>query len=433
MFFLTQKKSMIDNSIDFRIEAELHNVIIASNLQHDIYTQIEMIDLTTRELAILRVLRPVLKENLATLVENFYGNLQKEPALQRIIQDNSTFDRLKQTLSKHVGEMFDGVIDEAFVNKRQRIASVHARIGLAPKWYMCAFQDLLNSFFHIIENIPYSIKERFEILKAISKILNLEQQIVLELYEDEYERALMQKTEAQMAIVQSVRANSSALSEVAGETNDAIVSIADVLEALKKMSDHNNALSNEVVQSANEEQQRLLTTEENSTELQQTMQLVKQDIDELNDLNHQINDIASLIANIARETNLLSLNASIEAARAGEHGKGFAVVASEVRKLSESTAKAVATVNEIVSKSIHKTKHIAEASSSLSALVETSNEDIRTTATSFETIAKRMEALRQSSDTLFNSVDDLNANIAAIQQNTDRIHIASVNLVEECK
>ena len=163
------------------------------------------------------------------------------------------------------------------------------------------------------------------------------------------------------------------------------------------------------------------------------MQLVKQDIDELNDLNHQINDIASLIANIASETNLLSLNASIEAARAGEHGKGFAVVASEVRKLSESTTKAVATVNEIVSKSIHKTKHIAEASSSLSALVETSNEDIRTTATSFETIAKRMEALRQSSDTLFNSVDDLNANIAAIQQNTDRIHTASVNLVAECQ
>ncbi|WP_010290308.1 globin-coupled sensor protein [Kurthia massiliensis] len=433
MFFLTKKRPTIDDSMELHIEVEIPNVTIASNLQRDIYTQIEMIDLTTRELAILRVMRPVLKENLATLVENFYGNLQKEPALQRIIQDNSTFDRLKQTLSKHVGEMFDGVIDESFVNKRQRIASVHARIGLAPKWYMCAFQDLLNSFFHIVENIPYSVGERFNILKAISKILNLEQQIVLELYENEYERALMQKTEAQTTIVQSVRTNSSALSEVAAETNDAIVSIADVLEALKKMSDHNNALSNEVVQSANEEQQRLLTTEENSTELQQTMQLVKQDIDELNDLNHQINDIASLIANIASETNLLSLNASIEAARAGEHGKGFAVVASEVRKLSESTTKAVATVNEIVSKSIHKTKHIAEASSSLSALVETSNEDIRTTATSFETIAKRMEALRQSSDTLFNSVDDLNANITAIQQNTDRIHTASVNLVAECQ
>ncbi len=73
----------------------------------------------------------------------------------------------------------------------------------------------------------------------------------------------------------------------------------------------------------------------------ETIQILKQQTNE-------IGSLTDMIVSIASQTNLLALNASIEAARAGENGKGFAVVADEVRKLAEESHAAVEQISRHV-------------------------------------------------------------------------------------
>ena len=95
--------------------------------------------------------------------------------------------------------------------------------------------------------------------------------------------------------------------------------------------------------------------ESTSVKVNEILTVLNQAISDSDSVN-QVNSLTDDILSIARQTNMLALNASIEAARAGEAGKGFAVVAAQISQLasaSQEAANRIQEINSVVTSAVH--------------------------------------------------------------------------------
>lgn len=136
--------------------------------------------------------------------------------------------------------------------------------------------------------------------------------------------------------------------------------------------------------------------------MESAMSSKTQMLEKVQSLNHftiELQQMASDVASIAWQTNLLAINAAIEAAHAGENGRGFSVLAQEVRKLSAlsgDTGKRITEKVSLINAAIVETRESAEASNL---------EESRSMASSQDTITTVLNQLRLVTDTLVASTD----------------------------
>ena len=139
----------------------------------------------------------------------------------------------------------------------------------------------------------------------------------------------------------------------------------------------------------------------------------------------------SVISGIARQTNLLAMNAAIEAAHAGEAGKGFSVVADEIRKLSENSSVQTKTIGSQLKTIQDSVDQIVSASRSSQEVLRSVAESISKTDELVQEISGAMSEQLEGSAQINEALSVLNNNSSQVRQSSEEMNKGNEAILRE--
>ncbi len=237
-----------------------------------------------------------------------------------------------------------------------------------------------------------------------------------------------------------LRENSESTLESIGQVD---VAVHDIAQSATEQSDETKNATDSVKEigvMVEETKEKTLQLKENSQSMQDSSKKAGVILKELGEVNEktksavdamyeqtaqtshsadQIAKASELIASIATQTNLLSLNASIEAARAGDAGRGFAVVAGEIGSLASQTADTTKEINDIIQQLIDNSKRSIEAMDEVKKIIDMQNEYVQQTEEIFGSVE----------DEIINNLESIDE-ISSTVQRLDEVRSSVVNVVE---
>ena len=196
-------------------------------------------------------------------------------------------------------------------------------------------------------------------------------------------------------------------------------------------SGHN--LANSIVEPVTEQTRNVADAAKQSNEMAQK---VKEDVDtsarkmhlvtdamtRITEASKEIELVTNSIEAIAKQTQLLALNASIEAARAGDAGKGFAVVAGEISQLANQSSEAAKNTHQLISDTMDEISNgnevVDETKAALEMVVESVNQVSEMMTTSGNMAKDQVVSMEQITDGIEQISNVVTSNSATAEESS---------------
>lgn len=147
--------------------------------------------------ALLARAKPLMAARVDHVVDRFYVVLGDNPIQRAIFEDQEQIDRQKLHLRGWLLTIFDGVYDEAYVERRTRIGHVHVRIRL-PQRYMVSMMSVLRRELQHAVSVEapaagWGPEAVADLRDALDSILDIELALMLDTYREDHESRMRSK------------------------------------------------------------------------------------------------------------------------------------------------------------------------------------------------------------------------------------------------
>lgn len=389
----------------------------------EIMARLQYMNLDQSHLDALREIHPVVLAKADAMFEEILDLVPQTMTIHEVA-DRSTRERLKQVFMHYTDTLFQGRIDDEYIQYRKRIGLTHNGVQLPVEWFLATFQTIFSYLVpELVKLFAHDPDKLSHVLLAVTGLVNFDKQLVTKEYLDSRTRTIEQLLKEQTAVQlelsemgQHLAASVQQTSSSAQETGEKATLVMQETEATMKSSRNLHNLTTLSVSRVDEVTAKM-------SRLRQEVEGSVGGIEALSQLLSRITEMSRNIEQIANQTNLLSLNASIEAARAGEHGRGFSVVAQEVRALAVATKDTNTLINEMVRESGANMASIRQNLDNMTQAAAATEEAVSDVRGSLLAVSMEME---QSTEMFAANKQNLDGILVAVQEISTTIDSLSV-------
>jgi len=220
-------------------------------------------------------------------------------------------------------------------------------------------------------------------------------------------------------MTQNINALNNAIDSQASSVTQSSSAIEEMIANIRSIT--------RLTERGDESVQTLISSSESGKEKINT---IAQRITTISERSESLMEANNLIANIASQTNLLSMNAAIEAAHAGESGRGFAVVADEIRKLAELSTEQSKSVRQNILEIRGSIGEAVSMSEETSSAFEKVMEMVDTVNNLFKEIKESMIEQSSGSQEVLNALTSMKNITMEVQSGSKEMNQANSQILE---